>query len=117
MAFDFSSMARTLEKGSKLVFLNRFKALIDDLLEVVEEDSFYRLHDEFCEWGSCTIRRSSPLNKPYASYGQIAKTLNVSLKAVVYYCGLPTARQAKKIIPWLHPRIHNKMMRYLEVEP
>ena len=68
--------------------------------------------DAFCLWGCRTVKPSHGGLKR-ASYGQIAKTLNVVLKAAVYYCGLPDKHSAARLRPWLHPAIDNPMTKYL----
>ena len=41
-------------------------------------------------------------------------TLNAVLKVAVYYCGLPNRRQAKRLLPWLHPAFDEPMMEHLQ---
>ena len=112
MAFDFASMARTFKPGSKDKFLVKVRALLPRLAEVGSQEEFDRLHEELCRWG-CRSLKPSHTGHPRASYGQVAKTLNVVLKVVVYYCGLPNRDQAARLLPWLHPAIDNAMMKYL----
>ena len=80
---------------------------------VATQGEFEALHARFCAWG-CRSSRTSHRGHQRASYGQVAKTLNVVLKVVVSYCGLPDRRQAERLLPWLHPAIDNRMMAYLE---
>ena len=112
MAFDFASMARTFEAGTKDLFLRQIRQRLPRLADVKSPDEFNALHDGLCRWGCRTIR-SSHAGHPPASYGQVAKTLNVVLKVVVYYCGLPDLALATRLVPWLHPAIDNPMMKYL----
>ena len=112
MAFDFSSMARTFEKGTKDKFLKRIHAMLPMLADVESQDTFEFIHGEVCNWG-CRSLKPSHSGRRRASYGQVAKTLNVVLKVAVYYCGLPNRRQAMRLLPWLHPAIDNPMMKYL----
>ena len=112
MAFDFASMARTFKPGTKDKFLQRVRTLLPRLAHLESQEEFDTLHDELCRWG-CRSLRPSHAGRPRASYGQVAKTLNVVLKVVVYYCGLPSREQAARLLPWLHPAIDNPMMKHL----
>ena len=112
MAFDFASMSRVFEKGSKAKFLKRVRKLLPDLASVATQGEFEALHARFCTWGRRSLRTSHGGHQR-ASYGQVAKTLNVVLKVVVSYCGMPDQRQAARLLPWLHPAIDNQMMGYL----
>ena len=113
MAFDFASMGRTFEQGTKVRFIKRVRRLLRELALVRTQGEFEALHARFCNWGRRAIR-SSHRGHQWASYGQIAKTLNVVLKVVVSYCELPNRRQAERLLPWLHPAIDNAMMKYLK---
>ena len=113
MAFDFASMSRVFEKGSKAKFLKRVRKLLPDLASVATQGDFEALHDRFCTRGRSSLRTSHGAHQR-ASYGQVAKTLNVVLKVVVGYCEMPERRQAERLLPWLHPAIDNRMMAYLE---
>ena len=113
MAFDFASMSRVFEKGSKAKFLKRVRKLLPDLASVATQGEFEALHLRFCTRGRSSLRTSHGAHQR-ASYGQVAKTLNVVLKVMVSYCGMPDQRQAERLLPWLHPAIDNRMMAYLE---
>ena len=82
MAFDFTSMSRVFEKGTKDKFIEKVQELISKLAVVTSAEEFDNLHDGFCRWGCRTVKRSREGNKR-ASYGQVTKTLNVVLKAAV----------------------------------
>lgn len=114
MAFDFTSMARVFESGTKKRFLGQIQHLLLKLTNVNEPEEFNKLHDKFCKWGTDTIKKSGRSEQDNASYGQIAKTLNVVLKVAVYYCNLPDVIQAKNLTPLLHPAIDNPMMKHLK---
>ena len=86
--------------------------MLPQLVYVESQDGFDTLHAELCRWGCRALRPSHP-GRPRAAYGQVAKTLNVVLKVVVYYSELPNRRVAKRLLPWLHPAIDNRMMKYL----
>ena len=111
MAFDFASMARTFKKGTKDKFLRRVRAMLPRLAHVESEDEFDTLHAEVCRWG-CRSFRPSHAGRPRASYGQVAKTLNVVLKVVVYYCGLtrPTPGEAPVTLASpCHRQLHDEV--------
>ena len=106
MAFDFASMGRVFGKGTKGKFLERLHGLLPGLAQVRTKGDFESLHSRYCEWG-CRSIRSRHRDRQRASYGQVAKTLNVVLKVVVVsYCMFPNQRQAKRLLPWLHPGQH-----------
>jgi len=121
MALGFSGMMRLFEKKSKNILRDKMISDIPTLLSVKSEREFIDCHASFCRWGVNTIvlaekvkngkvtKHSGP-----ASYGQIAKTLNVVLKVVVYYCRLPSERAASVIGKWLEPAVDTKMMAYLK---
>jgi hypothetical protein len=112
MAFGFASMARTFKPGSKVRFLQQVRAVLPRLGHAKDRAEFDALHDEICRWG-CRSLKPSHAGRARASYGQVAKTLNVILKVAVYYCGLPDQVQATRLSPWLHPAIDNPMMKHL----
>ncbi|MFH1141067.1 MAG: hypothetical protein V1724_05245 [Chloroflexota bacterium] len=120
MGLDFSAMIRLFERGSK----RRLQArILDDLPKVFEaksEKQFVDFHASFCNWGRETVmlaektkngqitKKSGP-----ASYGQIAKTLDVVLKVAVYYCHLPNCEKYQSISGWLNAAVDTKMMALL----
>lgn len=113
MAFDFTSMSRVFEKGTKDKFIQKVGVLLPKLASVSSANEFNQVHHSFCRWACMEIKRSRK-GAGGVSYGQIAKTLNVFLKAAVYYCTLPDRPTAERLIPWLHPAIDNPMMDYLQ---
>ena len=105
--------SRTFEKGTKDKFLKRVRSQLPLFAHIESQDEFDYLHTEICRWGSRSLKPSHA-GRPRASYGQVAKTLNVVLKVAVYYCGLPSRRQATRLLPWLHHAIDKPMMKYLQ---
>ena len=71
MAFDFASMSRVFEKGSKAKFLKRVRGLLPDLPSVATQGDFEALYVRFCTWGSRSPRSSHGAHQR-ASYGQVA---------------------------------------------
>ena len=104
-----SAMIRLFSKGTKESKLRcRTTETVEQVLKVESEADFREIHSHFCQWGvrEVTLARK---NKP-ASYGQIAKTLNVVLKVAVYYCNLPEYEKSKELSQWLDAAVDTKMM-------
>ena len=104
-----SAMIRLFAKGTKESKLGpRTVRAVKQILKTGSEPEFNTIHSRFCRWGTSEIilaRKDKP-----ASYGQIAKTLNVVLKVAVYYCHLPECEKSKELSKWLHAAVDNKMM-------
>ena len=121
MGLSFSAMIRLYEKKSKRKIRDNILKTLDKISSTDFEDQFEKYHECFCNWGiqnvvlaervrnNRIIKQSGP-----ASYGQIAKTLNVVLKVVVHYCYWPNQKKSKELSKWLHAAIDNKMMRLLK---
>lgn len=124
MGLQWSTMMRLFEEGSKK---NLFKRIIkknaEEVFNANSKDDFVKAHNEFCDWGSKNIflaekeRKGRVIKRREpASYGQIAKTLDVTLKVAVYYCHLPDCDRAKKISDWLNAAVDTRMMAMLRKE-
>ena len=121
MSMSFSSMTRLFEKGSKERIVN---ALFDEFhsLEKIGNKTDYELfHRGFCEWFTDNIktaqrRKNNKIVKEshYAYYGHAAKILDVSLKVIVYYSGLPNIKDAERILPLLNCAIDSPLLKYLK---
>lgn len=123
MGLAFSAMMRVFEKDAKEELCNQIvNKVAEDILNASSREEFNRIHTEFCNWGTRNIyqaerkrkgkiitRKGSP-----ATYGQIAKTFNVTLKVVVYYCHLPDCRKFKSICKWLNAAVDTAMMARLK---
>lgn len=104
-----SAMIRLFSKGTKESKLRcRTTETVEQILKVESEPEFRAIHSHFCQWGTDKITLAKK-NKP-ASYGQIAKTLNVVLKVTVYYCNLPEYKKSKELSKWLDAAVDTKMM-------
>lgn len=121
MALGFSGMIRLFEGRSKEKFRAKMIEEIPIMLSITSEDEFINSHTRFSRWGVDNIvlaekRRNGKIIKRSgpASYGQIAKTLNVVLKVVVHYCRLPNEKRASEIEKWLDAAVDTKMMAYLK---
>lgn len=109
----FSAMIRKFEEGAKVTILRQLLKTAPKILKTKSQKDFDKIHSEFCRWGTRTIRRSNS-NPIRASYGQIAKTLNVALKVAVYYSHLPDCKPAERISGYLHAAVDNPMMKMLK---
>jgi len=122
MGLDFSSMIRLFNKGSKKIFRDKVLSEINSVFVVDSEKQFNEIHRNFCNWGKRNIilveKRSKKDGRVIkkagpASYGQVAKTLNVVLKVAIHYCHLPNRQKSDLVSKWLHAALDNKMMAYL----
>ena len=123
MGLTFSAMIRLYEKDSKQNIRDQIIQILKEISNADSEDQFELYHEKFCDWGvqnivlaekvknKRIIKESGP-----ASYGQIAKTLDVVLKVAVHYCFWPDPKKSKELSEWLHAAIDNKMMQMLEEE-
>jgi len=124
MGLQWSTMMRLFEEGSKK---NLFKQIIKNTAEEIFNTNsrmdFVKAHAKFCDWGSKNIFLAEKERKgrivkqrKLASYGQIAKTLDITLKVAIYYCHLPDCDKAKKISDWLNAAVDTQMMAMLKKE-
>jgi hypothetical protein len=117
MALTFSAMIRLFNKGTKDKLRDRIALRSKDVFHAQEKEEFINIHSNFCRWGIENIclaekKRNGQVIKPAApaSYGQIAKTFDVTLKVVIYYSHLPDCERSQKIAKWLNAAIDTKMM-------
>lgn len=120
MSLGFSSMTRLFEEGSKVKLRDMILNELPKFLDIKSKEQFMELHSNFCRWGIQNIilaekTKGDKVVKPRgpASYGQIAKTLNVVMKVVVHYCHLPDHNKAAMISKWLNAALDTKMMAYI----
>jgi len=118
MAIDFTAMIRVFEKGSTA----RIGRMIEEFLRkssgVNKKSQFDKLHQQFCQEFMSAIRlaKIKAGQSSYASYGQAAKVLDVSLKACVDFCQLPNPETSKRIKPFLHAGIDTPILEFLKRE-
>lgn len=110
IGLSFSAMLRLYGHGSKEEMRKRIHVAREQLWEAKSQEAFTNWHSSICNWGISNIWLTD--HSP-ASYGQIAKTLDVVLKVAIYYCHLPDCEGAAKLSPWLNAAVDNKMMRML----
>lgn len=125
MGLAFSAMMRVFEKGSKDRLSGRIiNHTAEMILNSSSRNDFIRIHKKFCEWGKENIYQAERKRNgkvviekgTRASYGQIAKTLDVTLKVMIYYCHLPNRTKSESICQWLNAAVDNAMMDLLKEE-
>lgn len=110
MATQFSSTLRTYTKGTKDKIIIKIFNSLKKLKKVKHQDSFDKIHDKICRELKNEKIKHSGKEKNEALYGQIAKTINVILKVLVYYNCFP---ELKRIEKYLHAAIDRKMLVFL----
>lgn len=108
MGLNFSAMLRLYKKESKKQLYEKIFSEIKQLFEAKSEADFTNFHSSICDWGIGNICLRD--GKTFASYGQIAKTLDVVLKVAIYYCHLPDCEKSSEISRWLNAAVDTKMM-------
>jgi len=121
MSLTISAMIRLFEKGSKQKMVSELFDEFYNLEKIENKADFELFHKRFCDWFTCNIktaqrRRNNRIVKEshYAYYGHAAKVLDVSLKVVVYYSGLPNKIDAERILPLLNCPIDTPLLNYLK---
>jgi len=121
MGLGFSAMIRLFDKGSNRKLHEQILIEAQKIFIAESEEDFKTIHLHFCKWGvqqiilaekrknGQVIKKSGP-----ASFGQVAKTLDVVLKVAVYYCHLPDCEKSQKISGWLNAAVDTKMMGMLK---
>jgi hypothetical protein len=117
MAIDFSKMVRVFKKGSDDKIAKKIGYFLNEAETFQREEDFRKAHNKFCKWFTTNIKTAKRKKDEriikrsrYASWGHAAKTLDVSLKVCVYYCGLPSPAFSKKIVSWLNCGIDKKIL-------
>lgn len=115
MGLTWSGMVRVFDEGSKEKLHDRIMHdFVEKFFNVESREEYVKIHTDFCDWGTRNIDQNRRLQKDKASYGQIAKTLDVTLKVAVYYCHLPNCEQSKRICNWLNAAVDTAMMHELK---
>jgi hypothetical protein len=121
MGLTFSAMIRLFKEGSKKLLHEKIRNILPDVAKTDSIETFFKTHNEFCRWGTSglflaekhrqgkLIKRTGP-----PSYGQVAKTLDVVLKVVIYYCKWPDETQSGQIIKFLNAAVDTQMMAFLK---
>lgn len=118
IGLTWSGMMRVFDKGTKKRLQDRImRDFAERLFNIGSREEFVKIHTEFCDWGTSLIdqvKRKGKTQKDKASYGQIAKTLDVTLKVAVYYCHLPDCERSERICHWLDAAVDTAMMGELQ---
>jgi hypothetical protein len=121
MGLAFSAMMRLFERHTKNTLHTKIYAELQKFFDAKTPDEFGKIHSELCEWGTREIslakrNRNDIKNRKKASYGQIAKTLDVVLKVVIYYSHFPNYTKAQRLSEWLNVAMDTKMMAHVRRE-
>lgn len=112
MGLTFSAMIRLFKKDTKGKLRKRVLDTVKRMFDAKSEEEFRGIHAQFCQWGAKEIFLAKKGHA--ASYGQVAKTLDVVLKVVVYYCHLPDCDKSKQLTLWLNAAVDTRMMNLLK---
>jgi len=120
MALSFSAMMRLFEGGSKETIQTEILKRLQSFFTAGSESEFRSAHIDFCEWGIKEITRTDRekdgelvKEKGPASYGDMAKILDVVLHVVIHYAHRPDCGPAQTLSKWLNPAMDTKMMAFL----
>ena len=121
MGLTFSAMIRLYIKGSKGILHEKIVRILPEIAKVDSFEHFQKIHNKFCHWGIKSLSlaertRQGKIIKHSAppSYGQVAKTLDVVLKVVIYYSRWPTESTSEKIERYINAAVDTKMMAFLK---
>jgi len=117
MGLGFSGMIRLFKHDEKRKLQEKLCSDIQKVFKAESEAEFKGIHSRFCKWGTREMILAKKKGKEetvHASYGQIAKTLNVVLKVTVYYCRLPNCKKSEQISRWLDAAVDTEMMKFLK---
>lgn len=121
ISITISAMLRLFEKGSKQKIVNELFDKFQSLHKIETNSDYELFHRRFCDWFMRNIKSARKKLKNgrvkeshYAYYGHAAKVLDVSLKVIVYYSGLPTIHDAERILPLLNCAIDTPLLKHLK---
>jgi hypothetical protein len=121
MGLTFSAMIRLYKKGSKKILREEIINILPDIANADSIKSFLITHNKFCIWGMNRLsltekHRQGKLIKKTGppSYGQVAKTLDVVLKVVIYYCRWPNESTSGSIAKYLNAAVDTQMLAFLK---
>jgi len=109
-----SVMMRNFEKGSNRRLKEKLIKELPRVFAVQSAEDYRIIHSDICDWGTENIRQTKKIGGGGASYGQIAKVLDVAMKVIVYDCRYPEYDKSEMISKWLHAAVDNKMMACLK---
>jgi hypothetical protein len=111
MALGFTATIRLFEMKSKKKIAAKLEDLFLRLSHVHTPEDYEVEHRSICDWFTKSIKLAKGGN---ASYGHAAKILDVTIKVYVYYCALPTPKDAERLIPFLHGAIDTEIMNHIK---
>ena len=95
--------------------------ILPDIANALLIENFQNTHDAFCAWGINNLflaekKRQGKIIKHSGcpGYGQVAKTLDVVLKVVIYYSKWPDEQTSDRISKYLNAAVDTKMMAFLK---
>ena len=106
-----SAMMRLFERDSSKILKDKILAK-PRAFEAESEDQYKSIHKSICDWGTKNIKLAK--GHDYASYGQIAKTLDVAMKVIVYDCHYPDCQKYELTSKWLNAAVDTSMMACLK---
>ena len=120
MALGFSAMMRLFEEGSKETIQIEILERLPRFFKAGSEEVFKAAHNDFCIWGIGKIltaekkKRGKVIKETEpASYGHMAKILDVVLHVVIHYAHRPDCQTAERLSEWLNPAMDTQMMAFL----
>jgi hypothetical protein len=121
MGLRYSGMVRLYEKGTKQKLIFKIVMMLPTFYNADSSEAFDEIHSDFCRWATNNIflaeKRKNGIvirKRSKIGYGQAAKTIDVTLKVLVYYCSWPNKTKSQQLRKWIHAAIDNKMMRHLK---
>lgn len=121
MGLTFSAMIRLYKGGSKKIIHKEIVRILPEIANSDTIERFQKTHNEFCTWGMNRLslaekKRQGKIIKHSSSpsYGQVAKTLDVVLKVLIYYSKWPDEPKSERIAKYLNSAVDTKMMALLK---
>ena len=121
MGLTFSGMIRLYKEGSKKILHKEIVTILPEIANAESIGCFQETHNKFCIWGMNGLslaekKRQGKIIKHSGppSYGQIAKTLDVVLKVVIYYSKWPHEPTSERVVKYLNAAVDTKMMALLK---
>jgi hypothetical protein len=121
MAVDFSAMMRVFSKDSKEKIKSKLEEDFSSLATTNTREQYEAWHQTFCEWFTHEIgtaekklKNGKSLNSEFASYGHAAKVLDIAVKVYVYYCAQPNAKDAERLVHFLHGAVDTALLKHLK---
>jgi len=115
MGLRYSGMIRLYQRGSKQKLIRKIMKMLPEISDIDSKTDFDKIHHAFCMWAKRNISLARPRQtRANISFGQAAKTLDVTLKVLVYYCSWPNRVKSSRLVKWIHAAVDTDMMRYLK---